>query len=130
MSKSIHFVAASGLGLLAAAFAANTMSASAGTANASSDVSCEIGAVKAGGGVELQGLARGQRKLALDYRLTIRAGSHGNSSDIVQSGQATVLPGQNAVIGTASISGVGDYIATLTVTWPGGQTTCKRSGSA
>jgi len=131
MTNRVYIAAAGGLGLLAAAvFAASTVAATAGATPSSADVGCEIGAVKSAGGVALTGLAQAQRKLTLDYTLTIRAGGGGNSSDIVQSGQASVSPGQKAVLGTASLGGIGDYTATLTVNWPGGRVTCHRSGSA
>ena len=126
MSNRAFIAAVGGLGLLAAAFTAgpNTAIASSG------EVACEIGANPAAGGVELQGLARAARKLTINYELTIRARGLGNASDMVQSGQVSVVPGQEAVLGTANIGGVGAYTATLKLTWPGGQTACQRSGSA
>ena len=131
MSNRVYLAAAGGLGLLAAAtFAANTIAAPASATMSSGEVGCEIAAVRDGVGIELRGLARAQRTLIVGYKLTIKAGGSGGSSDVVQSGEARLAPGEKSVLGIANLGGVGDYTATLRLTWPGGEASCQRSGSA
>lgn len=131
MSTTRLIAVAGTVGVLAAATFAAGSSAAPGAAQAKTDgLTCEIAAARSGGGTELKGLARAPYRLTVGYTLTISAGGNGNSSNITQSGEVSLTPNQTAVLGTASLGGTGNYTATLALSWPGGQTTCRRSGPA
>ncbi|MGH6866962.1 MAG: curli-like amyloid fiber formation chaperone CsgH [Methyloceanibacter sp.] len=87
--------------------------------------SCDIRVDQSGQSVTLEGVVSAPTALAGSYELHVAQGGGGGDSDIHQSGEFEVGPGEESSLGTVSLS-PGRYSATLTVHWDGGGTDCTR----
>lgn len=88
---------------------------------------CEIRVTERQGGVQLEGLALADRTLSGTYSFVVKKQGGGGTSNTMQGGDFTALPGRNSTVSSVSLSlGAGaSYTAELTLTWPGGEASCQ-----
>ena len=118
MSKHRSRIALS-FALAAAGFGACTL----GAAQASAPVSCEIRVAAAGGARELSAVVKAAAPVAGSYQFDLNAVSAGGNANTSQGDDVSLAAGET-VVSTTSVNAGSKYTAKLTVTWPGGSTSC------
>lgn len=105
--------------LAAAGFGFCTLS----TAQAGTPVSCEIRVAEAAGARELSAVVKATAPVAGSYQFDLNAVSAGGNAKTSQSDDVSLAAGET-VVSTTSVNAGSTYTAKLTVTWPGGSTSC------
>jgi hypothetical protein len=118
LSKSAFLAA---LGVMGAAFAADTTGAMAGDG-----LSCEIKVVKSGGDVELKGIVHASRAMSGTYKFKISQSGGGGSADINQGGDFDLAAGESQVVGEATLGDADGLRAKLSVSAGADTTYCTR----
>jgi hypothetical protein len=91
-------------------------------------VRCEIRSTAQPEGVRLEALALADAPTLGTYEFLVTKEDGGGSSRSAQSGDFTLSPGQEAVLGEIDLGldAGGGYAADLTVRWSGGETACRQ----
>ena len=120
MSKLLTLIAPLALALAAA----GTLGAAPAEAGAK-PVTCDIRVTSSGGMVDLEPVLISTKPLAGSYEFNVDASSAGGTSTTSQGDDFSAGAGETS-LGTVSIAG--KYTASLTVSWAGGSTSCKKHG--
>ena len=100
---------------------------SAGSASAKTPVSCDIRVTDNGGARELSAVVMSAAAVAGTYQFDLNSVSAAGNAVTSQGDDMTAAAGET-VLSTASINAGGKFAAKLTVTWPGGSTSCAKKG--
>jgi hypothetical protein len=99
------------------------------TAIAASTVRCELRADASGNVTQLSVIAKASSAISGNYRLTITKRGYSGSADIDQAGGFAIVPGAASTLSQISVNlePGSAFDAKLTVSWPGGTTSCSRT---
>jgi hypothetical protein len=126
MSKSVQ-AAAIAAAMLAAGSLPLPLTATH-TAIAASTVRCELRADASGNVTQLSAIAKASSAISGNYRLMVTKRGYSGSADIDQAGGFAIVPGAPNTLGQISVNlePGSTFDAKLTVSWPGGTTSCSR----
>lgn len=102
------------------ALVASAVGPTVGTASAA-DVKCLIKISDSGQTKDFQGLLIANGDVSGSFRFSVTGSGHGNSSEIVQSGDFSAARGHAVEAGSVTLNGSSRYTAQLKV-WVGGRT--------
>ena len=122
MSKHAAWIALP-LALAAAGLGAGSSAAYAGA----KPVTCEIRVADAGGARTLTAIATSSAAVAGSYQFDLSANTGGGTADSSQGDDVSLAAGET-MLSSTSLNAGSKFTAKLTVTWPGGSTTCAKQG--
>ena len=127
MSRLAYFLATGVLpGTVGLAVAGGGLAPKAPQFSASTEIHCEIRAMKVPGGVELRAIASGVHALNGSYSFVIEKNGSSGESRIAQAGEFSLQQGTEQVVGTAGLAFAdgGSYDARLVLTSASGELAC------